>query len=221
MTAARLNERVNTRGNLALHKKEGGFASDYELVKRSENIQVSQRLLAALLREHGKSPPDDAARRAVERILAQCFKPMKMREVTPDHCEELRRQETERLLAEAEAERAAEAAQRMKDNAAVRRVRLLNKAEEAYRNYKRKHTMREITEQVCRKHNLPVREVLGESRQSHVIAARHEAMARCVHETGNTTTMVSRFFRRDHTTVLAALKKFSPQSTFDAVEAAE
>lgn len=61
------------------------------------------------------------------------------------------------------------------------------------------------------KHNIPVRYILGLSRQRKVVAARHEAIAAVYQHTQASMPAVGRFFGRDHTTVLAALRKMGAE----------
>src|SRR5690606_25185830 len=62
------------------------------------------------------------------------------------------------------------------------------------------------------KHNIPVRYILGLSRQRKVVAARHEAIAAVYQHTQASMPAVGRFFDRDHTTVLAALRKMGAET---------
>lgn len=57
------------------------------------------------------------------------------------------------------------------------------------------------------KHGVLQREVLGRSRQVHIVAARYEAMALTYQHTQASMPKVGRHFNRDHTTVLHGLRK--------------
>lgn len=66
-----------------------------------------------------------------------------------------------------------------------------------------------LSESVTRK------EILGESRAQHIVAARHMAMAVC-RRSGLTVTMIGRLFGRDHSTVVHAVKSIEAHAQIDA-----
>ena len=64
----------------------------------------------------------------------------------------------------------------------------------------------EITQGVAERHGVPVEFILGRGRGKFVVRARHEAMALC-YEFGYSTIDLGRYFKRDHTTILHAIRK--------------
>lgn len=67
-------------------------------------------------------------------------------------------------------------------------------------------TMREIAEDVARAHRLTIEQITSTDRRQRIAHPRQEAMA-VMHATGRySTTQIGRFFKRDHTTVVHALK---------------
>lgn len=77
--------------------------------------------------------------------------------------------------------------------------------------HRRPVTRRERFERICREvaaeHGVCVKDMLGASRFKHIVAARHEAIARCYEETHASMPTVGRWFHRDHTSVLNAIRR--------------
>jgi hypothetical protein len=60
---------------------------------------------------------------------------------------------------------------------------------------------------IALKHGLTYADIMGKSRQAHIVTARHEAMYE-LHKTGKyTLSQLGRFMHRDHTTILSACRK--------------
>ena len=69
------------------------------------------------------------------------------------------------------------------------------------------YAMQTIVSQTAADFGLLFEDLVGHSRTRDVTAARHRAMLRC-HEAGKGPTAIGRFFGdRDHSTVLAAIRK--------------
>lgn len=69
-------------------------------------------------------------------------------------------------------------------------------------------SMQSICEEVARKHGVSIDELRSHRRHKEVIAARHEAMWRCRHETLASLPMIGRALGgRDHTTILNGVRK--------------
>lgn len=64
----------------------------------------------------------------------------------------------------------------------------------------------EIVNSVAMETGVPAPLILGYRRNKYIVAARQKAMYRCYVETDRSTTRVGRFFCRDHTTVLHAIR---------------
>lgn len=60
---------------------------------------------------------------------------------------------------------------------------------------------------VAMKHDVMQRDLLGRSRFKYLIAPRHEAMALIFQHTKASRAAIGRYFGRDHTTIIYALKK--------------
>lgn len=65
-----------------------------------------------------------------------------------------------------------------------------------------------IAIEVCQKHRLTMTELLGPCRLKQFVEARHEAWWRARRETVSSLPAIGKFFNRDHTTVLAAIRKY-------------
>lgn len=61
--------------------------------------------------------------------------------------------------------------------------------------------MMDIIDEVCKQRHIPRVIILGARRTKVVAHARHEAMWRCVNETGASIEAIARIFHRDRTTV--------------------
>jgi hypothetical protein len=185
-----------------------GDLSDFQAATREANVQVSQRMLALLIKHHGDSPPDLSARLAVEKIREQCFKPRIMRKAKSNDrpvslvCYEVQEAETERLLQEAVEKELTNSrnAQRQKIIARIERAREVAKV------YLKKN-MLDIAEDVARKHGVTVNDLTGKERKFNL--ARREAIWRCLKETGQSSVRVGWFFNRDHSTILYAVNAFN------------
>lgn len=68
---------------------------------------------------------------------------------------------------------------------------------------------RRIIQLIAEKHGLPTASITGQSRQKHIVKARHEAIAEVRRIRPDLTiTQIGKIFGdRDHTTILAALRK--------------
>jgi len=64
-----------------------------------------------------------------------------------------------------------------------------------------------IIEEVSRRHDIPVGEILSDSRARVLIPARHEAIFRCVAESPLSLPSIGRIFNRDHTSIGYAVMK--------------
>jgi hypothetical protein len=60
----------------------------------------------------------------------------------------------------------------------------------------------QIIEEVCEQHGLPIVMVMGHSRSRSLVFARQEIMYRMTVELGYSTSMVGRFMKRDHSTIV-------------------
>lgn len=70
--------------------------------------------------------------------------------------------------------------------------------------------VRRAAEKVCRDHHVTLRDILGKSRASHVVRARHAVWALCRGDGyGWSYPSIAEAFGVDHTTVMAALKGLS------------
>lgn len=68
-------------------------------------------------------------------------------------------------------------------------------------------TMRQIAMEVCADHRVAFREILSDRRSRYIVLARHEIWWRCKNETMKSFPTIGRFFRRDHTTIMAGVRK--------------
>lgn len=67
---------------------------------------------------------------------------------------------------------------------------------------------KEIIFEVAHKHGISPIEIFGDRRCKHIIDARHEAIARVSEEKSEwSLTQIGRFFNRDHTTIIHAIRK--------------
>ena len=90
----------------------------------------------------------------------------------------------------------------------LRRRRLLDMWEARLRIRVPHHlSMTTIAREVALRTGVPVEAMQGPSRVAWITEARHEAMYRCRHEAHCSLTMIGRYFNRDHTTVLHAIRK--------------
>lgn len=64
-----------------------------------------------------------------------------------------------------------------------------------------KATVLDILGEVAKKHGFTLVELLGDGRHRELVVARHEAMWRCLRETGKSGAAIARMLRRDHTMV--------------------
>lgn len=72
---------------------------------------------------------------------------------------------------------------------------------------------RVILSEVCRKHGLTQKQVIGQQRNHNIVLARHEAMYRMAHETRMSLPMIGRRLGgRDHTTVLHGLRQHAARN---------
>ncbi len=67
--------------------------------------------------------------------------------------------------------------------------------------------VRRIQTEVCKAHKVSLAEMLSQRRARKLIQARHEAMWRVHHETTLSLPAIGRYFDRDHTSVLYAVRK--------------
>ena len=70
-----------------------------------------------------------------------------------------------------------------------------------------RQTMRDICEEVAKKHGLTLDDLRGERRQHYLVVARWEAAWRCFSETKNSYPAIGRVLHKDHTTIMNAVKK--------------
>lgn len=66
---------------------------------------------------------------------------------------------------------------------------------------------RDIIAYVARKHGLQYRDIIGKTRRRHIVAARQEAICMAAQAKPLSLPELGRRFRRDHTTILYALRK--------------
>lgn len=79
---------------------------------------------------------------------------------------------------------------------------------EAGRKGKANHvTMRDIVNEVAKKHNFTAEDLLVPSRRKKFVAARHEAFYRMRHELKLPYPRIAMFFDMDHSTVIHGIKK--------------
>lgn len=72
---------------------------------------------------------------------------------------------------------------------------------------------RVILSEVCRKHGMTQKQVIGQQRNHNIVLARHEAMYRMAHETRMSLPMIGRRLGdRDHTTVLHGLRQHAARN---------
>ena len=67
--------------------------------------------------------------------------------------------------------------------------------------------MAKIAREVAYKYAVTVNDIRSERRAPYLVAARHEVFWRCKTETENSYPAIGKFFRRDHTTVIAGVRK--------------
>jgi len=78
----------------------------------------------------------------------------------------------------------------------------------------RRGEMRAIAEEVAAKHGLTSwRELRSHRRNPRLCAAKREAWWRCRNETDHSYPAIGRFFGFDHTTILAAVRKYEAAMT--------
>lgn len=65
---------------------------------------------------------------------------------------------------------------------------------------------KEIMREEAERAGITLEELLGPRRQKHIWAARKTAIRRSTAETGLSSTRLGRLFRRDHTSILNALR---------------
>ena len=105
-------------------------------------------------------------------------------------------------------ELAADIARAERQIVTLRRRRLLDMWEARLRIRVPHHlSMATITREVALRTGVPVEAMQGPSRVAWITEARHEAMCRCRHEAHCSLTIIGRYFNRDHTTVLHAIRK--------------
>jgi len=68
-------------------------------------------------------------------------------------------------------------------------------------------TMRSITADVAKRHGLTVEDLRGPERRQAAVRARHEAMAIIRAQGRFSLPQIGKFFNRDHTTVIHALRR--------------
>lgn len=84
--------------------------------------------------------------------------------------------------------------------------------------YPKARTMREIAENVCEAHGVPMRHLKSPQRLRPIVDARWEAMwqmSQQVREDGRprySMAAIGRFFNRDHTTVIHAVQQYSKRN---------
>ena len=79
---------------------------------------------------------------------------------------------------------------------------------EAGRKGKANHvTMRDIVDEVAKKHNFIAKDLMTPSRRMKFVAARHEAFYRMRHELNMSYPRIAAFFGMDHTTVMHGINK--------------
>ena len=105
-------------------------------------------------------------------------------------------------------ELAADKARAERQIVTLRRRRLLDMWEARLRIRVPHHlSMTTIAREVALRTGVPVEAMQGPSRVAWITEARHEAMYRCRHEAHCSLTIIGRYFNRDHTTVLHAIRK--------------
>lgn len=111
---------------------------------------------------------------------------------------------TPEYIARIKAQKAAEAKRRMEELMA--KYRAVEIATPASRR-------RLVCEEVCKKHKIPVAEVLGKSRTAPIIRARQEVMYElCMRFPTVPIAEIGRFLKRDHTTVLHGIKQHAQRN---------
>lgn len=162
-----------------------GGISMYAYRQNSPIVQAGLRYQAKL------------ARRAEEAVSAK-RKAAEAARAKRDAAIEAARQ---RLLAERLA--AHEARVRRRREAALAKLDLLFE----YMPRPAEPSLAEIACQVSEKHHVSLIDLRAHRRSRRVVAARHEAMWRCIRETTKSSAQIAKFFGdRDHTTVLHAVK---------------
>ena len=73
--------------------------------------------------------------------------------------------------------------------------------------------------QVCEKHRVTYGEITGEQRSRPIVYARHEACYRLSRETRMSLTQIGHRFDRDHTTVLAGIRRHKQRMVEEFVAA--
>ena len=105
-------------------------------------------------------------------------------------------------------ELAADIAKAERQIVTLRRKRLLDMWEARLRILISHHaSMDAIASEVALRTGVAVWEMQGPRRDAWITKARHEAMSRCRHEAHCSLTIIGRYFNRDHTTVLHAIRK--------------
>lgn len=118
-----------------------------------------------------------------------------------------RREETEMLLESAESVRLGEAVRKIDETekTLARRQRLVNRFEAVFKAIKGSRasisTVKEITTQVCEKHDVSLKWITSQAKHKEAIMARHELFYRLLVETDYSCNAVGRLLCKDHTTV--------------------
>lgn len=86
-------------------------------------------------------------------------------------------------------------------------------------------TAKSIQLEFCEKYGITLEEMLGKCRQKRLAVPRQEAMAAVRTRLGWSYPRIGRLFRKDHTTVLWACRKYgieaNPQASLIAAQAAQ
>ena len=72
-----------------------------------------------------------------------------------------------------------------------------------------KGTMLDTAYQVCRKHEIELKDLKSKKRTRHFVVARIEFTKRCLKELNKTMNQIGRFLNKDHTTIIY-YKNYAP-----------
>ena len=70
-----------------------------------------------------------------------------------------------------------------------------------------KQTLQKIVSETCQQFGTTMKEMISERRARQILLARQVAMWKCRTRTDHSTPRIGRFFNRDHTTILHAVRK--------------
>lgn len=168
---------------------------EIDVVTRRDQIELSHRLLARLLKYHGDNPPDAESALAVhafdDRLLGE----------KREAARKARQAEIDRLRAIEEARRAILLRQDVfhEKRATVGSIDTVE----------RPKRMIDVAVEVAAKHGITVADLKMRWRRRHLVIARQEVCYRMAKECNRSTTQIGQFLGgRDHTTVIHSIQQY-------------